>query len=127
MNGSDTLGEELSNTDYILVVEDDEATREGLVDVLSDHGFATRAVANGREALDTLAVSPPPCVILLDVMMPVMNGVEFRQRQLQDPALANIPVVIVSAAAHAKSIDASAFVPKPLDVRRLVDTVRAYC
>src|SRR5262245_54448858 len=83
---------------FILIVDDDEAIRESLCDILSDEGRPAVAVANGEQALDFLRTEPRPCVILLDLMMPVMDGATFRARQLEDPTLSTIPVAIITAA-----------------------------
>src|SRR6187549_1262395 len=88
----------------ILVVEDDTDIRESLVEVLEDEGFGVRAAADGRQALDVLrAERPLPDLILLDLMMPVMNGFQFREQQLSDAAFAGIPVVVVTADANARA------------------------
>src|SRR5205085_12014163 len=82
----------------VLVVEDDHDVREALVEALEASDYHPMAAANGSEALQRLrSGSEPPCVILLDVMMPVMDGREFREEQRRDPALAEIPVVVLSA------------------------------
>src|SRR5262245_34602280 len=82
---------------YVLVVEDDHEIRQVLCDVLNDEGIAVRAVSDGREALEFLESNPPPALILLDLMLPVMSGDEFRKEQLARPAIAGIPVVVVTA------------------------------
>jgi CheY-like chemotaxis protein len=82
----------------VLVVEDDGLIRESLIEALEDHGYQVTAAANGRDALDLLAAPPLPDLILLDLMMPVMDGRAFREEQRRDPALAAIPVVVLSAA-----------------------------
>src|SRR5690349_1848715 len=84
---------------YVLVVEDSTDARQMLASLLEVEGFAVRTAANGREALDQLRAGPPPCLILLDLMMPVMDGYQFRAEQRQDPGLSPIPVVVVSAVA----------------------------
>src|ERR1044071_1184503 len=76
----------------ILVVEDDSAIREVLTDVLESEGYQVLNAANGREAIQLLRSSTLPCLILLDLMMPVMNGWQFRDEQRQDPLLAPVPV-----------------------------------
>src|SRR5258707_15538086 len=81
----------------ILVVEDDAMTRESIVDLLGEAGYSVTEATNGAEALEKLRQGPAPCVILLDLMMPVMSGQEFRREQLTDPALAAIPGIVVSA------------------------------
>src|SRR5580765_7790969 len=81
----------------ILLVEDDFDMRDALIPILEYAGHHVVGAANGREALEQLRAGPKPSLILLDLMMPVMNGTEFRAEQLRDPALASIPVVVVSA------------------------------
>src|SRR5690242_18258082 len=83
----------------ILVVEDDPLTREALAMVLGEAGCRVACAADGREALGLLRAGPKPDLILLDLSLPVLDGRQFRREQLQDPALAGIPVVVVSAAA----------------------------
>src|SRR5919206_1695644 len=80
----------------VLVVEDDFAIRETLRELLEDEGYRVAWAANGKEALARLHERAPR-VILLDLMMPVMDGWEFRVAQQRDPALASIPVVVISA------------------------------
>src|SRR6476620_2244355 len=94
----------------ILVVEDDEMTRESMVELLRESGYTVDAAVNGAEALAHLRTHPHPCVILLDLMMPVMTGQEFRREQLKDSALAAIPVIVVSAAdmAQLQALNAAA-------------------
>jgi CheY-like chemotaxis protein len=112
----------------VLVVEDDVEIRESLVDMLDDAGFAASGAANGRLALDYLAVAPPPSLIILDLMMPVMDGAAFRLRQLADPALALIPVVVITAArdpaACARALRANHVLAKPLQIDRLLQIAR---
>jgi CheY-like chemotaxis protein len=81
----------------ILVVEDDEDVRQVVVDTLEVGGFSAVGVEDGLAALAWLGSNPRPSFILLDIMMPRMDGVTFRREQLQDPSLADIPVVFVSA------------------------------
>lgn len=113
----------------ILVVEDDDIIRESLADTLRDEGFTVAEAANGRRALDWLGKNPQPCIILLDIFMPVMNGVDFRQRQLQDPELSKIPVIVVSAISAGTEPDLQplAYLQKPIDLDRLLGYVRQYC
>jgi CheY-like chemotaxis protein len=111
----------------LLVVEDDETIRESLSDLLRDEGAELVTAANGREALDELRVSAPPDLILLDLMMPVMDGWEFRVAQRAEPALARIPLIAMSAdrSAKATAIAADAYVGKPLDFEALVRQIRS--
>ena len=81
----------------VLVIEDERDIRDALAEALSYEGYDVAVAANGREALRALRGGPLPDVILLDLVMPEMSGWEFRQVQIHDPALAGIPVVVVSA------------------------------
>src|SRR5262249_23014929 len=113
----------------VLIVEDDEDLREMMAQLLSLEGFHTATVSNGREALQYLQDAEKPQVILLDLMMPVMDGWEFRRQQQADPALAPVPVIVLSALdqARASGLEADAFLKKPLDFDRLLSLVRSYC
>jgi signal transduction histidine kinase len=110
----------------VLLVEDDGSIRTTLADMLRDEGFRVTPVANGREALSHLRRAAPPDVIVLDLMMPVMDGWEFRVEQKSDPALASIPVVAMSAdvSAKARAIGADGYVRKPIDFADLMRSVR---
>jgi signal transduction histidine kinase len=116
----------LSDT-RILLVEDDLTIRTALCDLLSDDGSVVTAVTNGLEALAELRRSAPPDVIVLDLMMPVMDGWEFRAEQKNDPVLAGIPVVAMSAdlSAKARAIAADAYVRKPIDLDELRTRIRS--
>jgi CheY-like chemotaxis protein len=110
-----------------LVVDDDADIREALVDVLVDHGYCARAVANGREALESLRRGALPSLILLDLMMPIMDGATFRREQLSDPDLKDVPVVVISAGndlqRHASSLGVVDTMRKPIDLERLLATI----
>jgi CheY-like chemotaxis protein len=113
---------------HILIVEDDAITREAMSMVLEGEGYAVTGAAHGREALDRLRQGPLPDLILLDLMMPVMDGWEFRAAQRQDPALAGIPVMVVSAASDAPqkavALGAAGFLGKPVELDVLLDAVQ---
>src|SRR4051812_39206610 len=113
----------------ILIVEDDGDLREMMAQLLTLEGFRASTVANGREALEYLSQGDKPDVILLDLMMPVMDGWEFRRQQQADAALARVPVIVLSALdqTRAANVQAEAFLKKPLDFDRLLDLVRTYC
>ena len=115
----------------ILIVEDDTDIRDALTEILQSEGYAIAGVTNGREALDYLRSHPSPKLILLDLMMPVMNGGEFRLEQKSDANLAKIPVFILSAAnedRHREEIsDVQGFLKKPLHLESLLKAVRQYC
>lgn len=116
---------------HILVVEDDYAIRDALTQVLEDEGYAVSGAANGQEAMGVLHKRSSICLILLDLMMPVMNGWEFRVAQRQDPALAPIPVVVISADASAQDrvapLDVKGFLRKPVQLDALLDLVKQFC
>jgi CheY-like chemotaxis protein len=82
----------------VLIVEDDEAVREGLRELLESEDFGVVLVDEGREALRLLHAGLEPAVILLDLMMPGMDGWDFRHVQRRDPVLKDIPVVVITAA-----------------------------
>jgi CheY-like chemotaxis protein len=114
----------------ILLVDDDVATRDALTDALVAEGYEVRGAGDGQEALDLLRTEPPPDLILLDLMMPGLNGWEFRHRQVQDPALRRIPVIVLSAAGAGLEDVADGvadFLHKPVDSGLLLETVRRHC
>jgi CheY-like chemotaxis protein len=115
--------------EHILVVEDDKDLRESLCEALELEGYVAVSAENGQAALRHLATGAQPCMILLDLMMPVMDGWEFRRKQQADPSLAPVPVIVLSALdqARASNLEADAFLKKPLDFDRLLALVRAYC
>lgn len=114
----------------VLVVDDDADIRETISLVLEDEGYVVASAANGAEALAYLRAHPAPNVILLDLMMPVMDGTTFRHQQMRDPALERIPVVVISASgnirAQAEALEATSFVQKPISLDTLLDTVANY-
>jgi CheY-like chemotaxis protein len=120
------------NDHQVLVVEDDPDIRQSLIDALEDHGYGVLSAVNGQDALEKLASADPrPCLILLDMMMPVMDGREFRQEQLRDPELAKVPVVVLSAyrdvAQAAGDLKAHAYMSKPVRLTELMSTIAEAC
>jgi len=115
----------------ILLVEDDRDLRESICQALEQEGFRIASVENGREALEYLRANDAPCLVLLDLMMPVMNGWEFRDAQMGDPKLSEIPVVILSAdartATKAESLGVRRYLRKPIQLEQLVGVVGDYC
>lgn len=116
----------------ILIIEDDRDIREMLVETLADEGYEVCGVADGFQALAYLRSSERrPCVILLDLMMPRMDGWQFLQQHGDDPALAAIPVVLLSARsdgpAQVAESSVAAYVSKPVDFGLLLDTVARFC
>lgn len=109
-------------------MEDDDDVRDALAQMLEDCGYRVATAAHGREALERIRSRPTPFVVLLDLRMPEMSGWAFRQEQLEDPAIATIPIVVLSAerelAEEAKKLKASAFLDKPVDVKKLLTILR---
>jgi two-component system, chemotaxis family, chemotaxis protein CheY len=115
----------------VLVVEDDLAIQEALRFLLELEGYSVRSARNGREALYHLRQDTTPCVILLDLMMPVMNGAEFCHELRRDRAFEPHRVVVMSADSgveeKARALNAHAYVRKPLDVDAVLDILARYC
>lgn len=115
----------------VLLVEDQEPLRDLLRKVLYREGFAVHEAPDGAAAMDYLRRHVPPDVILLDLMMPAMNGWVFRLELNRDAALCAIPVVVLSghdeAGDAADRLGAAAFLPKPYDRTRLVQTLNTFC
>lgn len=112
----------------ILVVEDDEDIRETLQMYLQSSGYSVSTAENGQEALEVLDAMDPPCLILLDMMMPVMDGWKFLAALAEQERLAAVPVVVVTAYADKKPTDrVQEILRKPVDVRALMETVREHC
>ncbi len=116
---------------HILVVEDDAITRDALTLVLESEGYRVASAANGQEALDRLRGDGRPCVILLDLMMPVKDGWQFRAEQGKDPELSSIPVIVCSADGNveqkAASLGAAGYLQKPVDFEQLLREVQRHC
>jgi CheY-like chemotaxis protein len=115
----------------VLVVEDDEDIRADLTAILRVKGFSVDEAANGKEALAQLAQGHP-CLMVLDLMMPVMNGWELRAAMLADAALAAIPVVVVSGKGRIppdeeRTLAPAAVLVKPFELTELLDLVARFC
>jgi CheY-like chemotaxis protein len=113
----------------VLIVEDDADLRDMMAQLLMLEGYQTETASNGREALQYLENGDRPDLILLDLMMPIMDGWEFRRRQMGDPRLSSVPVVVLSALDPSRAVDlnGAAFLKKPLDFDRLLELVRRFC
>jgi CheY-like chemotaxis protein len=113
----------------IFIVEDDLDTREMLEKFLELEGYRVETAANGLQALDRLDAGLRASVILLDLMMPVMDGWQFRLEQRRRPDVASIPVIVVSAAGkeRIRRIDADSYLTKPLDLDELLQKITACC
>jgi CheY-like chemotaxis protein len=115
----------------ILIIEDDAPIRDSICELLEDEGYLVEAAANGQEALDMLRSLPAaPDLILLDLMMPVKDGFQFREEQRQDPALADIPIVIMSADGNVqrkvKQVGALSYLKKPVDIDAVLEAVKRH-
>ena len=115
----------------LLLVEDDDDVRDAVAASLRDEGYVVAEAENGRLALEWLQSNADPCLVLLDLWMPVMTGMELQAAMAQDPRLAMLPLIVVSAAgdarARAQEMGARSFLGKPLDLQDLLATVERYC
>lgn len=112
-----------------VIIDDDPAVREGLRALLELHGWAVESFDDGGVALAHLRRAPAPAVILLDLVMPRLDGALFRKRQLADPTLARIPVVVITAAPGIEGMAEAVGLPilaKPLEPRRLLELLAGY-
>jgi CheY-like chemotaxis protein len=115
----------------ILVVDDDTAIRETLRAILEDEGYPVAVAANGREALEVLEAAGPPALCIIDLVMPVMNGWELCAELARRPALAAVPVLLVSANSRLDagpvSLETLHLMQKPISFDRLLEYVERYC
>jgi CheY-like chemotaxis protein len=110
----------------VLLVEDDRDIREAVSAVLEAEGYTVLTAENGHEALKVLERGQP-CVVLLDLMMPVMNGWDFMEAVKKTRRLEDLPVVVVSAYSERKAEGVRRVLKKPLDVNQLLAAVADYC
>jgi CheY-like chemotaxis protein len=116
----------------VCVIDDDADIREILSDILSYEGYEVLLASDGETALERLRARPGRCnLIILDLMMPRMNGWEFLRRQLQDSELASIPVVLLTGAGNAATatddLRVAGTIEKPVDLDALLAKVAYYC
>ncbi|RUR05510.1 response regulator [Legionella sp. km772] len=113
---------------YILLVDDNQSIRDCLIWVLEDEGYGVITASNGQEALDLLEKAPSlPDFILLDLMMPIMNGWQFRERQRLNPRFKTIPTLILSAKINIENqvfYPNEYLLPKPFDIEELLELIR---
>ena len=114
---------------HILVVEDDKDLRDTLCEALELEGYVAVCVENGEAALRHLATGAMPCLILLDLMMPVMDGWTFREKMLNEASLSAIPVVVMTAAkpSRAAAVASVAVLYKPLHMGKVMELVEQHC
>jgi CheY-like chemotaxis protein len=113
----------------VLIVEDDDDSREMLDVLLTSYGYQTLTARNGQEALERMR-RERPCIVLLDMQMPVMSGWEFRDHQVHDPALANVPVVCITAVYNPEDVEKKLglnCIPKTAEFGRVLDAVAGAC
>jgi CheY-like chemotaxis protein len=113
----------------VLVVDDDDAVRHMIVLLLRSHGYETETASDGAQALARMR-QRRPSLVLLDISMPIMDGWEFRKHQLDDPALADIPVICMTAMVHPEDVERTLGVPclgKPVDFSALIRAVVKCC
>jgi CheY-like chemotaxis protein len=106
----------------ILLVEDDDVVRAGLKEILTTYGFCVDTASNGKDALLALKNKPHPVAIILDLMMPIMGGKEFRVHQKEDPSIMDIPVIIVTGSSDENLSDPT--VKKPISIELLLSTIK---
>lgn len=120
-----------SHCKSVLIVDDDDGFRTVVMEILQEFGYHVLCAENGLEALDLLRRGLRPCLILLDLMMPKMNGWEFLDSQRQEPALAHIPVAILSGVdrleAKADSLGVCTLLRKPVELDTLLEVVARNC
>ena len=118
----------MANARTILVIEDNLVEREGLAAVLRKEGYSTVLATNGKEALERLHAGAKPDAMLLDMMMPEMDGWQFLKLLPEHPTSLTIPIVIVTGLKianleWARALGAVTAIRKPIDVEQLKDTL----
>jgi CheY-like chemotaxis protein len=111
----------------VLVVEDEEELREMMREALELNGYAVATAQEGQEALEAIAGIDHLCLVLLDLLMPGMNGWEFFMKMRQRPELASVPVVVHSSAPNRAPDGVTRVLKKPVELERLLSIVGEYC
>ena len=111
----------------VLVVEDEQDLRDMMRDALELNGYAVVTAENGRDALDKIGGIESVCLVILDLLMPVMNGWDFMRNLRQRSELASIPIVIHSSAPGPIPAGVAQVLLKPIAFDRLISVVREYC
>ncbi|MGH7284897.1 MAG: response regulator, partial [Polyangiaceae bacterium] len=109
---------------YVLVVDDEEDIRDTLRELIEMKGFKAQTAANGAEALEQL-IAERPCLVVLDLVMPVMDGVALLEKMRADPAPSDVPVVVSTSAPHLAPRDVPV-VQKPIDIGKMVEWLHRY-
>lgn len=117
--------------DYVLIVEDDDELREALRVALEEHGYPARTAATGADAFEALATGARPCLILLDLAMPAMDGWAFLQQTRRQSFMAGIPIVVLSGkllgGGRDDALPADGYIRKPVSAEELLAQVARYC
>lgn len=117
----------MTSQQSVLIVEDDAVLRDLLHQILQMGGYDVSLASNGREALDLLQGGLTPCLMIVDLMMPVMNGWEFLEACEAEPKYANVPKIVMSAVVDAAAqVSADAFLPKPADFDEIIALVQRF-
>jgi CheY-like chemotaxis protein len=115
----------------VLLIDDDLAARESLEELLRQEGLDVVLAGDGAEAHEHLRTGARPCVIVLDLLMPGMDGFEFRAEQLRDPVLAKIPVIVMSGDGlideRALELGVEEYLRKPIDVDQFMAAIESHC
>jgi CheY-like chemotaxis protein len=111
----------------VLIVEDDEDIRAAMAELLETEGFEVAVASNGQEGLEVLGQIGRPCLVLLDLMMPVMSGEDFLRHVREDPAMNPVPVIVVTASGRAPLPGTQGLLKKPFEISDLFATVSAHC
>jgi two-component system chemotaxis response regulator CheY len=121
----------MSGRGLILVADDDAAIRETLRAILEEEGYPVTVASHGREALEQLEAGPLPALCIIDLLMPVMDGFELCAEMAARPALARVPVLLVSANAYldgsAQGLETVHVMQKPISFDRLLEHVERHC
>lgn len=110
----------------ILIVDDETDIRESLKELFEEEGYEVATAANGAEALELLKADPPPCAMVLDLIMPIIGGVEVYTKMQADPRLQQVPVIF-STSDPSRAPSGVLIMKKPIDLNRLLGTVEKYC
>lgn len=111
----------------VFIVDDDVDGVDALTYLLESHGYHVKSAGNGREALQYLRGGARPCVVILDLAMPVMNGWQFLAAREGDKTLSSIPVIVVTASQPAPGAESEMVMTKPVDLDVLLDRIRSAC
>jgi len=119
----------LDGQHYVLIVDDDRFIREALAELLADEGYDVKAAEDGVRALEICRTHPAPDLILLDLAMPVMDGLEFARVKAAEPALSQIPICVMTASGPGATVprEAAVVLRKPLDTDELIATIKQLC